>query len=92
MILKLINDRDLEFNDSLCYTGFHYVDYQFDNLSSIKKNGTCIQWNCDEEPDWIYLIGRGYRGANSYQNSNRIRFKTLSNYRQFLKQSFKMRH
>jgi hypothetical protein len=82
----LYDDTGLQSNDSLHYTGFHYVDWQFDNLLSIKTNGTCIQWNCDGGPDIIYLIRTSYRGANSFHNSNRITFKTLSNFRQFIPQ------
>lgn len=80
----LYDDTGLQANDSLRYTGFHYVDWQFDDLSSLKKNSTCIQWNCLNGPDLIYLIRTSYRGANSYHNSNRITFKTLKNFRLFI--------
>ena len=52
--------------DSDKYTGFHYVDWQFD--------GT-------DQEDIIYAVRTAYRGANSFHNSNRITFKVLSDYR-----------
>ena len=72
----LYDDTGLSANDSLRYTGFHYVDWQFDSNRS-----SCIEWNCDGGPNMIYLIRTSYRGANSYHNSNRITFKQLINYR-----------
>ena len=80
----LYDDTGLEFNDSLHYTGFHYVDWQFDHFNSFQNQSSCDVWNCDGGPDLIYLIRTSYRGANTYHNSNRITFKTLSNYRQFI--------
>ena len=79
----LYDDTGLESNDSLRYTGFHYVDWQFDERG---KNGTCVQWNCNGGKDLIYLIRTSYRGADSYHNSNRITFKILSDFRQYLPQ------
>ena len=57
----LYDDTDLEFNDSLRYTGFHYVDWQFDQVSS--NQSSCIEWNCNGGSDIIYLIRTPYRGA-----------------------------
>ncbi|UJR16662.1 hypothetical protein I4U23_003562 [Adineta vaga] len=82
----LYDDTGLTVNDSLRYTGFHYVDWQFDRLSSFDNKSSCSQWNCDGGPDMIYLVRTGYRGANSYHNSNRITYKTLPNYRAIIKQ------
>lgn len=80
----LYDDTGLAFNDSLRYTGFHFVDWQFDHLASTTGQASCIEWNCDGGPDLIFVIRTGYRGANSYHNSNRITYKVLKNYRQFL--------
>ena len=83
----LFDDTGFIVNDSLRYTGFHYVDWQFDQLSSSSSNqASCIEWNCDGGPDIIYLIRTSYRGANSYHNSNRITYKVLKNYRQLIDQ------
>ena len=76
----LYDDTGFTAGDSLLYTGFHYVDWQFDDLTSDRK-ASCIEWNCDGGPDIVYLIRTSYRGANSYHNSNRITYKALSNYR-----------
>ncbi|CAF1575895.1 unnamed protein product, partial [Didymodactylos carnosus] len=81
----LYDDTGLTENDSLRYTGFQYVDWQFDTLSSSVGKASCIDWNCDGGPDMIYLIRTAYRGANSYHNSNRITYKTLHNYRALIK-------
>ena len=75
----LYDDTDLEFNDSLRYTGFHYVDWQFDQVSS--NESSCIEWNCNGGSDIIYLIRTSYRGANTYHNSNRITYKILKDFR-----------
>ena len=78
----LYDDSGFSTNDSLHYTGFHYVDWQFDRLSPSSNNqSSCIEWNCDGGPHMIYLIRTSYRGANSYHNSNRITYKVLKNYR-----------
>ena len=79
----LYDDTGLQSNDSLRYTGFHYVDWQFDQKGN---NGTCVQWNCYGGDDLIYLVRTAYRGANSYHNSNRITFKILPNFRKYLPQ------
>jgi len=81
----LYDDTGLTFNDSLRYTGFHYVDWQFDQLTK-NNQSSCIEWNCDGGPDIIYLIRTSYRGANSYHNSNRIIYKVLKNYRDLIKE------
>lgn len=83
----LYDDTGFALNDSLRYTGFHYVDWQFDKLSTSfsDSKASCIQWNCDGGPHIIYLIRTSYRGANSYHNSNRITYKILKNYRQLIK-------
>jgi len=59
---------DTGFNETMSaqFTGFHYVDWQFDG------------------EDIIYLIRTGYRGANSYHNTNRITYKRLTNFRSLL--------
>ncbi|CAF1191659.1 unnamed protein product [Adineta steineri] len=82
----LYDDTGFTMNDSLRYTGFQYVDWQFDNLSSSLSNmkSSCIEWNCDGGPHIIYLIRTSYRGANSYHNSNRITYKKLLNYRDLI--------
>ncbi|CAF0762874.1 unnamed protein product [Adineta ricciae] len=87
----LYDDTGFTVNDSLRYTGFHYVDWQFDNLSSSapNRNASCIEWNCDGGPDMIYLVRTSYRGANSFHNSNRITYKTLKNYRALIKDDSK---
>ena len=82
----LYDDTGLTFNDSLRYTGFHFVDWQFDRSSTTSGQASCIEWNCDGGPDIIYVIRTAYRGANSYHNSNRITYKVLKNYRQLIEQ------
>lgn len=82
----LYDDTGFMEADSLRYTGFHYVDWQFDTLSSNAKKASCIEWNCDGGPDIIYLVRTSYRGANTFHNSNRITYKTLHNYRDMIKQ------
>jgi hypothetical protein len=81
----LYDDTGFTVNDSLRYTGFHYVDWQFDRFPSTPNKPSCIEWNCDGGPHMIYLIRTSYRGANSYHNSNRITFKTLDNYRRLIR-------
>jgi hypothetical protein len=84
----LYDDTGLTTLDSDRYTGFQYVDWQFDNLPSLlsdNKAASCIEWNCDGGPHIIYLIRTAYRGANSFHNSNRITYKTLQNYRDLIK-------
>ena len=83
----LYDDTSFTSIDSLRYTGFHYVDWQFDQFSSPMNRSSCIEWNCDGGPDMIYLIRTSYRGANSFHNSNRITFKTLLDYRQLIKRN-----
>ena len=51
------------------YTGFQYVDWRFDGV---------------EDENIIYLIRTSYRGANTYHNANRITYKVLYNWRQYL--------
>ena len=71
----LYDDTGLAEIDSLRYTGFHYVDWQFDQFpSSTSNRSSCIEWNCDGDSHIIYLIRTSYRGANSYHNSNRITY------------------
>jgi hypothetical protein len=79
----LYDDTGFTTYDSLRYTGFHYVDWQFDTLSD--NETSCIEWNCDGGSHIIYLIRTSYRGANSFHNSNRITYKTLQNYRELIK-------
>ncbi len=62
----LRDDTGLSANDSVRYTGFHYVDWQLDG------------------DDLLYLVRTAYRGAVSYHNSNRITFKRLAGFRQYL--------
>jgi hypothetical protein len=81
----LYDDTGFTVNDSLRYTGFHFVDWQFDRSAS-SNQATCIEWNCDGGPDIIYVIRTAYRGANSFHNSNRITYKVLKNYRELIKQ------
>ncbi len=81
----LYDDTGLQVNDSLRYTGFHFVDWQFDR-SATSNQASCIEWNCDGGPDIIYVIRTAYRGANSFHNSNRITYKVLKNYRQLIEQ------
>ena len=93
----LQDDTGLDYADSIKYTGFHYVDWQFDHNQSNSSTGdgginghaptrgSCIRWNeegCGD--DIIYAIRTSYRGANSYHNSNRITFKVLHNFRRYL--------
>ncbi|CAF1334532.1 unnamed protein product [Rotaria magnacalcarata] len=85
----LYDDTGFTINDSLRYTGFHYVDWQFDEFSSssssFNSKASCIEWNCDGGPHIIYAIRTSYRGANSFHNSNRITYKTLKDYREMIK-------
>jgi hypothetical protein len=81
----LYDDTGLTVNDSLRYTGFHFVDWQFDQSATVNQ-ASCIEWNCDGGPDIIYVVRTAYRGANSYHNSNRITYKVLKNYRELIEQ------
>ena len=85
----LYDDTGLAEEDSIHYTGFHYVDWQFDQLTASKHNSSCIEWNCDGGSDIIYGIRTGYRGANTFHNSNRITHKNLTNYRQLFREKEK---
>ena len=60
----LHDDTGLAPQDSVRYTGFHYVDWRFDGADDI-----------------VYAVRTGYRGANSYHNSNFITFKRLADFR-----------
>jgi len=80
----LYDDTGLESNDSLRYTGFQYVDWQFDDFNSFSHESSCIEWNCSNGNDLIYLIRTSYRGAESFHNSNRITFKNLNHFRQYI--------
>ena len=80
----LYDDTGFTANDSLRYTGFHFVDWQYDHGLSTSNKSTCIEWNCDGGEDIIFVTRTAYRGANSYHNSNRITYKVLKNYRQLL--------
>jgi hypothetical protein len=86
----LYDDTGFSVEDSVRYTGFHYVDWQFDRLTSFQNQSSCIEWNCDGGPDMVYLIRTGYRGANTFHNTNRITYKNLTNYRQLLKEHERM--
>jgi len=81
----LYDDTGFTVIDSDRYTGFQYVDWQFDQLTTTSNQSSCIEWNCDGGPHLIYLIRTAYRGANTFHNSNRITYKTLENFRNFLK-------
>ncbi|CAF0943265.1 unnamed protein product [Adineta ricciae] len=76
----LYDDTGLPFSDSLRYTEFQYVGWQFDTLSTSVHKASCIDWQCGGL-DIIYLINTAYCGANSFDNSNRITYKSLLNYR-----------
>jgi hypothetical protein len=82
----LYDDTGLSEEDSIRYTGFHYVDCKFDRLTSFQNQSSCIEWNCDGGSDLIYIIRTAYRGANTFHNSNRITYKHLTNYRQLLRE------
>eukprot|EP01052_Picozoa_sp_SAG31_P018117 SAG31_NODE_1270_length_9065_cov_7.007473_2_plen_373_part_00 len=64
----LYDDTGLAPSDSIKYTGFHYVDWQFDGELS---------------ENIVYAIRTSYRGANSYHNSNRLTYKRLANYHSY---------
>ena len=82
----LYDDTGLTDTDSRRYTGFQYVDWQFDNLTMplSDSKASCIEWDCDGGSHIIYLIRTSYRGANSFHNSNRITYKILRNYRELI--------
>ena len=86
----LYDDTGLSAEDSIRYTGFQYVDWQFDRLTSFTNQSSCIEWNCDGGPDLIYSIRTSYRGANTFHNSNRITYKNLINYRRLLQEHERM--
>lgn len=54
---------------SLEHTGFQYVDWHFDGPAGA---------------DIVMVVRAGYRGANSFHNSNRILFKKITDWRQLL--------
>lgn len=64
----LEDDTGLAFSpdDSVEFTGFHYVDWQFDG---------------DGGEDIVMAVRTAYRGAVSYHNSNRITTKTIFKWR-----------
>ena len=62
----LHDDTGFTMEDSIRYTGFHYVDWHFDG-----KN----------EEDIIMAVRTAYRGAVSYHNSNRLTYKVIANWR-----------
>lgn len=64
----LRDDTGFAPDDSVRFTGFHYVDWQFD-------------WN---GRDLIAAVRTAYRGAVSYHNSNRITFKRVREWRSLL--------
>ena len=71
----LLNDDtgfSLNMLDSVLYTGFHYVDWQFDGT-----DGT----------DIIMLVRTAYRGAVSYHNSNRLTYKRISNWQKLVQKA-----
>ena len=43
-----------------------------------------VDWLFDG-PDIIYLVRAAYRGAHNYHDSNRILFRRMTDYQQFLK-------
>ena len=53
-------------DDSVRFTGFHYVDWQFDGK---------------DDEDIVMAARTAYRGATSYHNSNRVTYKTISKWR-----------
>ena len=53
-------------DDSVQFTGFHYVDWQFDGEGG---------------EDIVMAVRTAYRGAVSYHNSNRITTKTIYKWR-----------
>jgi hypothetical protein len=65
----LHDDTGFTMEDSIRYTGFHYVDWHFDG-----KNQENI----------IMAVRTAYRGAVSYHNSNRLTYKVISNWRQLV--------
>jgi hypothetical protein len=61
----LTDDSGFDPVDSARFTGFHYVDWVFDNSNS---------------SDILYSARTGYRGSNTYHNANRMTVKRLRNY------------
>ena len=64
----LADDTGFDPDDSVRFTGFHYVDWHID-------------YNGD---DLIMAVRTSYRGANSYHNSNRITFGRVRDFRRLL--------
>jgi len=64
----IVSDDGLSAYNTLRYTGFHYVDWQFDS------NGD----------DIVASIRTAYRGADSYHNSNRVTAYRLPRFREAL--------
>jgi hypothetical protein len=71
-VVLLKDDTGFTVNDSIKYTGFHYVDWQFDGT-----DGT----------DIIMLVRTAYRGAVSYHNSNRLTYKRISNWQKLVQKA-----
>ena len=69
----LLDDSGLALSpdDSVAFTGFHYVDWQFDGGSS-------------GSDDIVLAVRTAYRGAVSYHNSNRITTTVIKNWRGLL--------
>jgi hypothetical protein len=62
----LTDDTGFDPVDSARFTGFHYVDWVFDEYSN--------------NSDILYSIRAGYRGSNTFHNANRLLVKRLPNY------------
>mmetsp|Transcript_14054 Transcript_14054/g.42413 ORF Transcript_14054/g.42413 Transcript_14054/m.42413 type:complete len:628 (+) Transcript_14054:269-2152(+) len=69
----LSDDTGFTWPDSLRYTGFHYVDWQFGAG--------------DESNDLIAVIRTSYRGAVNFHNSNRVTFTRVPAWRQLVAQA-----
>ena len=67
--MLLSDDTGLSAADSIRYTGFHYVDWQFDGPGG---------------RDIVMAVRTAYRGAVSYHNSNRLTFKRIRGWRDLL--------
>ena len=65
----LQDDTGFDMEDSIRYTGFHYVDWHFDG---------------NDDENIIMAVRTAYRGAVSYHNSNRLTYKVIPNWRQIV--------
>jgi len=67
----LEDDLDLPWPDSIRYTGFQYVDWQFDGDPAGRQ-------------DLLYMVRTAYDGAHNFHDANRMTFHRVEGFRGLL--------